>query len=138
MEPFNLQHSVVQLFQVTYHIHYWKNIVKYEIVTAGGASGLAVGASAGAAIGFSDGGSLSGLGVGIGKTISSDFANRTTEDTNTSPDRIKYFGDPVSMFDFNSTTVMPSMGFRLKNSEHYYKGFFIKMLYQFMTPLKIH
>ena len=60
------------------------------------------------------------------KKVSSDFAYRITEDTNTSPDRIRYFGDPVSMFDFNSTTVMPSMGFRWKNSAHYYKGLFIK------------
>ena len=30
------------------------------------------------------------------------------------------------MFDFNSTTVMPSMGFRWKNSAHSYKGLFIK------------
>ena len=65
-----------------------KNIVKDEIVTAGAAGGLAVGASADAAIGFSDGGLLSGLGVDIGKKVSSDFANRITEDTNTSPDRI--------------------------------------------------
>ena len=60
------------------------------------------------------------------KKVSSDFANRITEDTNTSPDRIRYVGDPVSMFDFNSTTVMPSMGFRWKNSAHSYKGLFIK------------
>ena len=30
------------------------------------------------------------------------------------------------MFDFNSSIVMPSMGFRWKNSAHYYKGLFIK------------
>ena len=60
------------------------------------------------------------------KKLSSDFANRITEDTNTSPDRIKYCGDPVSIFDFNSTTVMPSMGSRWENSAHSYKGLFIK------------
>ena len=48
------------------------------------------------------------------------------QNTNTSLDRIRYFGDPVSMFDFNSTTVMPSMGFRWKSSARSYKGFFIK------------
>ena len=83
-------------------------------------------ASADAAIGFSDGGLLTGLGVDIGKKVSSDFANRITEGTNTSPDRIRYFGDPVSMLDFNSTTVMPSMGSRLGKSAHSYKGLFIK------------
>ena len=50
------------------------------------------------------------------------MSNRLTSDNNTSPDRIRYFGDPVSMFDFSSTTVMPSMGFRWKNSAHSYKG----------------
>ena len=45
------------------------------------------------AFGFSDGGLLIGLGADIGKKVSSDFANRITSDTNTSPDRIKYFGD---------------------------------------------
>ena len=126
MESFNLNHSVVQLFQGKYQIHYLKNIINDEIITAGAAGGLAIGTSADAAIGFSDGGLLKGLGADIGKRISSDFANRITEDTNTSPDRIKYFGDPVSMFDFISTTVMPSMGFRWKNSAHSYKGLFIK------------
>ena len=91
-----------------------KDIVKNEIVGAGAAGGLAIGASADSAIGFADGGVLSGLGADIGKKVSSDFANRITEDTNTSPDRIRYFGDPVSMFDFTNTTVMPPMGFRWK------------------------
>ena len=94
-------------------------------MTAGAAGGLAIGASVDSATGFPDGGLLRGLGVDIDK-VSSDFANRITEDTNTSPDRIRYFGDPVSVFDFNGTTVMPSMGFRWKNSAHSYKGLFIK------------
>jgi len=78
------------------------------------------------AIGFSDGGLLSGLGTDIGKKVSSDFANRITEDTNTSPDRIRYFGDPISAFDFNATTVMPSFKQRGGNSAHSYSGLFIK------------
>ena len=60
------------------------------------------------------------------KRISFDFSNRITSDTNTSPDRIRYFGDPISMLDFNATTVMPSFGFRFNNSAHSYKGLFIK------------
>ena len=102
-----------------------KKTVKDEIITAGAAGGLAIGAPADSATGFADGGLLSGLGADIGK-VSSDFANRITEDTNTSPDRIRYFGDPVSMFDLNSTIVMPSMGFRRKKSAHSHQGFFIK------------
>ena len=77
-------------------------------------------------IGFSDGGLLSGLGADIGRKISTDFANRIKEDINTSPDRIRYFGDPISACDFNATTVMPSLGFRFNNSAHPYKGLFIK------------
>ena len=67
-----------------------------------------IGASADAAIGFSDGGLLTGMGADIGKKVSSDFANRITSDTNTSPGRIRYFGDPISAFDFNATAIMPS------------------------------
>ena len=52
--------------------------------------------------------------------------NRITSDTDTSHDRIKFFGDPVSAFDFNATTVMPSFGCRFNNSAHSYKGVFIK------------
>ena len=103
-----------------------KDIVKNEIVGVGAAGGLAIGASVDSTIGFADAGLLSGLGADIDKKISSDFANRITPDTNTSSDRILYFGDPVSMFDFSSATVMPSMGFRWKNSAHPYKGLFIK------------
>ena len=100
-----------------------KNIVKDEIV-AGGVAGMGyIGASADAAIGFSDGGLLTGMGADIGKKVSTDFANRITSDTNTSPDRIRYFGD---MFDFQAKTVMPSFGFRFNNSAHSYKGLFIK------------
>ena len=99
-----------------------KNIVKDEIIGTGTAGGLAAGATVDSAIGFSDGGLLSGLGADIGKKVSSDFANRITSDTNTSPDRIRYFGDPVSMFDFQAKTVMPSFGFRWRNSAHSYSG----------------
>ena len=103
-----------------------KNIVKDEIVGIGTAGGMTIGSTMDSAIGFSDGGLLSGLGTDIGKKVSSDFANRITEDTNTSPDRIRYFGDPVSMFDFQAKTVIPSMGFRWNNSAHSYKELFIK------------
>ena len=85
-----------------------------------------IGALADSAIGFSDGGLLTGMGADIDKKVSSDFANRITEDTNTSPDRIRYFGDPISMLDFNAKTVMPSMNSRWNNSAHSYKGVFIK------------
>ena len=100
--------------------------MKDEII-AGGVAGMGyIGASADAAIGFSDGGLLTGMGVDISKKVSTDFANRITSDTNTSPAEIKCFGDPVSMFDFQAETVMPSFGFRFNNSAHSYKGLSIK------------
>ena len=77
-------------------------------------------------MGFSDGGLLSGSGADIGKKVSTDFANRITPDTNTSPCRIRYFGDPASMFDFNATTIMPSFKQRWENSAHSYSGLFVK------------
>ena len=85
-----------------------------------------IGASADSAIGFSGGGLLAGLGADINKKVSSDFSNRITSETNTSPSRIKCFGDPISASGFNATTVMPSFGFRFNNSAHPYKGLFIK------------
>ena len=103
-----------------------KNIAKDEIVGAGVASGLAIGGTMDSAIGFSGGGLLTGLGADIGKKVSSDFANRITSDTNTSPDRIRYFGDPISAFDFNATTIMPSFKQRWNNSAHSYSGLFVK------------
>ena len=78
------------------------------------------------AIGFSDGGLLTGMGADIGKKVSTDFSNRVTSDTNSSPDRIRYFGDPISMFDFQAKSVMPPFGSRWNNSSHSYKGLFIK------------
>ena len=81
-----------------------------------------IGTSADAAIGFSDGGLLTGMGVDIGKKVSTDFANRITSDTHTSPDRTRYFVDLVSMFDFNATTIMPSFKQRWRNSAHSYSG----------------
>ena len=42
------------------------------------------------------------------------------------PNRIRYVGDPISALDFGSTTVMPSMSFRWKNSAHSYQDLFIK------------
>ena len=84
--------------------------------------GLATGASADSATGCADGGSLIGLGADISKKVSTDMANRLTEDNNTPPDRIRYFGDPISFMDMNATTVMPSFKQRWNNSAHSYSG----------------
>ena len=57
--------------------------------------------------------------------MSSDFSNRITPDTNTSRDRMKYFGDPISAVGFNATTIMPSCKQRWNNSAHSYSGLFV-------------
>ena len=77
-------------------------------------------------IGFSDGGLLTAMGTDIGKKVSSGFANRITPDNNTSPNRIIHFGDPISAFDFNATTIMPSFKQRWNSSAHSFSGLFIK------------
>ena len=48
-------------------------------------------------------------------TVSANF-------TNNNPNRIRYFGDPISALDFNSTTVYPSFKTRWKQSAHSYAG----------------
>ena len=85
-----------------------------------------IGASVDAGVGFSDGGLLTGMGVDVGRKIGTDMASRLTEDTNTSPDKIRYYGDPTFMFDFNAKHVMPSFKHRWNNSAHSYSGLFIK------------
>ena len=50
------------------------------------------------------------------------MGNRLTEDNNASADRTRYFGDPISMFDFSATTVFPSFKQRRRNSAHSYAG----------------
>ena len=95
-----------------------KTIVKDEIIGAGVAGGLAVGTSADSATGFADGGLLTGLGADIVKKVSTDMANRLTEDNNTSPDRIRHFGDTISFMDMSATTVMLRFKHRWNNSAH--------------------
>ena len=92
----------------------------------GVAGGVAIGASADSTIGFSDGGLLTGLGGDIGKPVATDMVIRLTEGNSTSPDRIRYFGDPTSAMDLNATTVMSSFQHMFNNSAHSYNGVFIK------------
>lgn len=85
-------------------------------------SGLATGAFLDSAIGFFDGGLLTGLGADIGTEVATDMGNRLTEDNNTSPGKIRYFGDPISAMDFNAQKVLPSFKQRWGNSAHSYAG----------------
>ena len=99
-----------------------KTIVKNGILDLGTGVGAGIGASVDSTMGFVDGGLLTGLGADMGNKLATDLGNRLTEDTNTQPDRIRYFGDPISVLDFNATTVFPSFKHRWKNSAHSYVG----------------
>ena len=103
-----------------------KSLVKDKMIGAGVASGLAIGTSADSATGFADGGLLTGLGADIGKQVSTEMANMLTEDNNTMPDRMLYFGDPTSAMDFNAKAVMPPFKQRWNNSYRNYSVLFIK------------
>ena len=85
-----------------------------------GSQGIGVGLDA--ATGFTDEGlftyGLSTAGSKIGSTI----GTRLTTSKEDNPDRIRYAGDPISAFDFNAKTVVPSLNFRMNNSAHSYKG----------------
>ena len=84
-----------------------ETIVKDEIIGAGVAGGAIAGGAIDSATGFADGGRLIGMGVDIGNNISTDMANRLTEYNITSPDRVRYFGDPISIFDFQAKATLP-------------------------------
>ena len=89
----------------------------------GAAGGVAIGASADSAIGFPDGGLLTGLGADIDcLKVATDMGNILTEDNYTTPDRVRYFGDPISAFGFQPKTIMPSFKQRWRNSAHSYAG----------------
>ena len=85
-----------------------KSIVKNSILDLGVAGGVATGASADYAIGFSDGGVLIGVGADIGKKVATDMGNILTSDNNTSPDRIRYVGGPISAMGVSAKAVIPS------------------------------
>ena len=88
----------------------------------GTAVGTEIGVSMDAATGFTDEGfftyGLSTAGSKIGSTI----GTRLTTSKEDNPDRIRYAGDPISAFDFNAKTVVPSLNFRMNHSAHSYSG----------------
>lgn len=61
-------------------------------------------------------------GTKIGTKVGNTVGTRLTTRPENNPDRIRYFGDPISALDFNAKTVMPSLKFRWENSAHTYKG----------------
>ena len=80
--------------------------------------GVAGGVYADSAIGFADGGLITKLSA----DMANDMGTRLTSDNNIIPDRIMYFGDPISAFDFNAKAVMLSFKQGFNNSAHSYSG----------------
>ena len=91
-----------------------KSISKNSILYLGVAWGL----YADSAIGFADGGLITKLSA----DIANDMDTRLTSDNNTSPDRTRYFGDPINVFEFNAKTGFPSFKQRYNISAHSYSG----------------
>ena len=88
-----------------------KSIVKNPVLDLG----VAAGVYADSAIGFADGGLI----INVSADIANDMGTRLAPDNNTSPGRIRYFGDPISAMDFNATAVMPSFKQRFNNSAQF-------------------
>ena len=98
-----------------------KGFTQQLISDGGTAAGTSLGASISTSLGGEDAGLATVYGAKKGGEIASDFSNRITNDTNINPDRVRRFGDPVSIFDRNAKTVYTGTGFNpLKN--HSYRG----------------
>ena len=99
-----------------------KKVVVKGSEKLGSSIGTEIGVGLDAATGFTDEGLFTyGLSTAGGK-IGSTIGTRLTTSKEDNPDRIRYAGDPISAFDFNAKTVIPSLGFRMNNSAHTYKG----------------
>ena len=99
-----------------------KKVVVKGSEKLGSSIGTEIGVGLDAATGFTDEGLFTyGLSTAGGK-IGSTIGTRLTTSKEDNPDRIRYAGDPISAFDFNAKTVVPSLGFRMNNSAHSYKG----------------
>ena len=88
--------------------------------------GGAIGYGIDALTGFEDLGMFTAgftrAGTKVGTKVGNTVGTRLTTRPENNPDRIRYFGDPISALDFNAKTVMPSLKFRWGNSAHTYKG----------------
>ena len=103
------------------------NPVVKELVVRGTTNlGAQIGGSVGAGVdsltGFTDEGlftaGLSSEGGKLGKKL----GTRLTTRPENNPDRIRYYGDGISAFDFNAKRVWPSQEFLKNHNPHSYKG----------------
>ena len=99
-----------------------KKVVVKGSEKLGSSIGTGIGVGIDSMTGFTDEGlftaGLSHAGGKIANNLSTNLTTRKEEN----PDRIRYFGDPVSALDFNAKTVVPSLGFRMNHSAHSYAG----------------
>ena len=84
--------------------------------------GGAVGAGVDSLTGFTDQGLFTAGLATEGGTLGAKVGTRLTTRPENNPDRIRYYGDPISALDFNAKSVMPSLGFRMKHSAHSFSG----------------
>ena len=99
-----------------------KDLVVRGATNLGAEIGGAVGAGVDSLTGFTDQGLFTARLSSAGGKLGEKVGTRLTTRPETNPDRIRYYGDPISALDFNAKSVMPSLGFRMNHSAHSYKG----------------
>ena len=99
-----------------------KDLVVRGTTNLGAEIGGAVGAGVDSLTGFTDQGLFTARLRSAGGKLGEKVGTRLTTRPETNPDRIRYYGDPISALDFNAKRVMPSLGFRMTHSAHSYKG----------------
>ena len=87
-----------------------KEVVVKVATNLGASIGGAVGAGVDSLTGFTDQGLFTSRLIKEGGKLGAKVGTRLTTRPETNPDRIRYYGDPISAFDFNAKSVMPSFG----------------------------
>ena len=98
------------------------NLVVSNSENLGAVIGAEVGAGVDSLTGFTDSGAFTAMSSAAGGKFGRKVAERLTTRPENNPDRIRYYGDPISMFDFNAKSVVPSLEFRKDHSAHSYIG----------------
>ena len=99
-----------------------KDLVVRGTTNLGAEIGGAVGVGVDSFTGFTDQGLFTAGLSSAGGKVGAKVGTRLTTRPENNPDRIRYYGDPISALDFNAKSVMPSLGFRMAHSAHSYKG----------------
>ena len=99
-----------------------KDLVVRGTTNLGAELGGAVGAGVDSLTGFTDQGLFTAGLSSAGGKLGAKVGTRLTTRPETNPDRIRYYGDPISALDFNAKSVMPSKDFLKNHTPHSYKG----------------